>query len=326
MIELKDVVKVYPRRGAEDVVALGGISLSIPTGEIHGIVGQSGAGKSTLVRCLTALEKPTSGTILVDGKDLSTLSQRDLRDARRSIGMVFQGANLLDSRTAAGNISYPLHLAKIEKKERRKRVEEMLNLIGLADRAQSYPSELSGGQRQRVGIARAMADRPSVLLCDEPTSALDTETTNQILDLLKEVRDHYGVTVIIITHEMNVVRSICDSVTLLEGGVITESGTVGDVVRDVDSPLARQILPHPIVDYRGDRALVTVSFTSEPGEPTGSRVLNLAARLGADISAGTFDTLGDTQVARLAITLDKNDLDVALKELRSAGVSVEVAQ
>lgn len=326
MIELKDVVKVYPRRGGEDVVALGGISLTIPRGEIHGIVGQSGAGKSTLVRCLTALEKPTSGTILVDGKDLSTLSQRDLRDARRSIGMVFQGANLLDSRTAAGNISYPLHLAKMEKKERRERVEEMLNLVGLADRAQSYPSELSGGQRQRVGIARAMADRPSVLLCDEPTSALDTETTNQILDLLKEVRDQYGVTVVIITHEMNVVRSICDSVTLLEGGVITESGKVGDVVRDVDSPLARQILPSPTVDYRGERALVTVSFTSQPGKPTGSRVLNLAARLGADISAGTFDTLGETQVARLAMTLDKSDLDVALKELKAAGVSVEVAQ
>ncbi|WP_182050766.1 methionine ABC transporter ATP-binding protein [Changpingibacter yushuensis] len=326
MIELKDVRKVYPRRGEEDVVALDGISLTVPSGEIHGIVGESGAGKSTLIRCLTALEKPSSGSILVDGNNLSELPANELRDARRTIGMVFQGANLLDARTAAGNIAYPLRLAGLSKGETRDRVGEMLRLVGIADRSSSFPSQLSGGQRQRVGIARAMADSPSVLLCDEPTSALDTETTDQILGLLKSVRDTYGVTVLIITHEMGVVRKICDSVTLLDHGRIVSSGPVSEVVSDVSSPLARQIVPNPSLD-RDDvvgKTIIDVAFTSRPGEPTGSRVMAMAAELGADIGAGTFETLGNVQVARLALTLDPDRADEAIDSFSKAGIVAEV--
>lgn len=325
LIELQNVHKVYPRRGEEPVVALGGIDLSIPSGEIHGIVGESGAGKSTLIRCLTALEKPTKGKILVDGLDLAALPASKLRDARRSIGMVFQGANLLDSRTAAGNIAYPLRIAGMGKAETRIRVAEMLDLIGLGDRSSSFPSQLSGGQRQRVGIARAMADSPAVLLCDEPTSALDTETTEQILKLLKSVRDTYGVTVLIITHEMGVVREVCDSVSLLDNGKIVTSGSVGDVVADVDSPLARQIVPRPSYDvHAAGKPVIDVAFTSRPGEPTGSKVMSLAALLGADIGAGTFETLGDIQVARLALTLEPDRVAEALTAFDKAGVAAEV--
>ncbi|MDD7384219.1 MAG: ATP-binding cassette domain-containing protein [Actinomycetaceae bacterium] len=326
MIELHNVRKVYERRSADPVKALDGISLTVPDGVIHGIVGESGAGKSTLIRCLSALEKPTSGEILVNGQNLASLAPRQLREARRTIGMVFQGANLLDSRTAAGNIAFPLHLAKMSHEHIRSRVKEMLHLVGLDDRAQSYPSQLSGGQKQRVGIARAMADQPSVLLCDEPTSALDSETTTQILELLRSVRDQYGVTVLIITHEMSVVRRICDSVSLLDHGSIVASGQVSDVVADVASPLSRQIVPLPYLhpDFVAHNTIVDVSFTSTPGEPTGSRVLALAARHHADISAGSFETLDDVQVARLALSIEPENVEAALRSFQEAHVDAEV--
>ena len=325
MIELQNVSKVYPRRGEEPIVALDGISLTIPSGEIHGIVGESGAGKSTLIRCLTALEHPSSGAILVDGQNLAALSAKELREARRTIGMVFQGANLLDQRTAAGNIAYPLRLSGMGKVETRERVSEMLTLVGIGDRSSSFPSQLSGGQRQRVGIARAMADGPSVLLCDEPTSALDSETTEQILTLLRNVRDTYGVTVLIITHEMDVVRKVCDSVTLLDHGRIVATGPVADVVTDVDSPLARMIVPAPdFSPLNRDGSNVDVSFTSPPGEPTGSRVMSLAAEYGADIGAGTFETLGSVQIARLALTIDPRKSSELVAGLKKIGASAEV--
>jgi len=332
MIEFQDVVKVYPRRGQDDVVALDGISLTVPDGDIHAIVGESGAGKSTLIRCLTALERPTSGRILLNEIDLTTLAPTALRDVRRSIGMVFQGGNLLDSRTAAGNIAYPLKITSASSQWQsraaiRERVEEMLALVGLADRASSFPSQLSGGQRQRVGIARAMADSPSVLLCDEPTSALDTETTNQILDLLKSVRDQYGVTVLIITHEMSVVRRICDSVTLLDHGSVVESGSVANIVADVHSPLGLRIIPPPDVEPGDGQAVIDVSFTSHPGQPTGSRVMAHAAELGADIGAGVFETIGETQVARLALTVPATQASRTVASLQELpGVSAALQQ
>lgn len=359
MISLVDVTKVYPRKGAEDVRALDGINLTIPSGDIHGIVGESGAGKSTLIRCLTALERPTSGKILVDGEDLASLPTGQLRRARRNIGMVFQGANLLDARTSRENIAIPLRfsslshvkrqegIAKIlrflsfgryspsdlpasglSREEQRERVNELLELVGLSERGTSYPSQLSGGQRQRVGIARALADNPSVLLCDEPTSALDTETTNQILNLLKDVRDRYGVTVIIITHEMSVVRQICDSVTLLEEGRVTATGSVADVVANIDSPLARQIVPLPDLDpsLAKGQLILDIAFTSVPGTPTGARVLDLAREINADIGAGTFETLGSTQAARLALTLPLEKVDKAIAAFENAGVVARVRE
>ena len=336
MIHLTGVRKVYPVKGGNTVVALDGVNLHVARGSIHGIVGRSGAGKSTLIRCLTALERPTEGSVVVDGLDLATLSGKALRDARRRIGMVFQAANLLDARTASDNIGYPLKLAGVPKEQRRERVEELLDLVGLAGRGGSYPSQLSGGQRQRVGIARALADDPAVLLCDEPTSALDTESTAQILALLKQVRDIAGVTVVVITHEMAVVREICDSVTLLDHGAVAQTGTIAEVVSDPASPLARDLVPTPAVEHAPAGAdgspgpgvsgtvLLDVVFTSHPGVPTGATVLHLASSMGADVTAGTFESIGDIQVGRLALTVPSYHADSIIEQLRKNSIHAEV--
>ena len=339
MIDLTGVSKVYPVKNGGQVVALDGVNLHVDRGSIHGIVGRSGAGKSTLIRCLTALEKPTEGSIVVDGLDLATLSGARLRAARRHIGMVFQAANLLDARTAAENIGYPLKLAGVPAAKRRARVDELLELVGLTGRGDSYPSQLSGGQRQRVGIARALADNPGVLLCDEPTSALDTESTAQILSLLRLVRDVSGVTVVIITHEMSVVREICDSVTLLGHGQVLQTGTLEEVVADPATPLARELVPMPVVDSipslssqehsYGPGAdagvvLLDVVFTSHPGVPTGATVLHLASSMGADVTAGTFESLGSVQVGRLALTVPAYHADKIIEQLRKNNVHAEV--
>ncbi|MGC9807273.1 methionine ABC transporter ATP-binding protein [Schaalia odontolytica] len=331
MIDLTGVSKVYPVKNGGQVVALDGVNLHVERGSIHGIVGRSGAGKSTLIRCLTALEKPTDGHIVVDGRDLSALAGADLRAARRRIGMVFQAANLLDARTAAENIGYPLKLAGVPKAKRNQRVDELLELVGLEGRGNSYPSQLSGGQRQRVGIARALADEPAVLLCDEPTSALDTESTAQILALLRRVRDVAGVTVVIITHEMAVVREICDSVTLLGHGQVLQTGSLEEVVADPATPLARELVPMPVVDTADVPAdagsgvvLLDVVFTSHPGVPTGATVLHLASSMGADVTAGTFESLGSVQVGRLALTVPAYHADKIIEQLRKNNVHAEV--
>ena len=347
MISLRDVHKVYRLRDGSQVHALDGLSLNIPAGSIHGIVGTSGAGKSTLVRCLTALERPTYGEVRVAGQDLTTLSANELRKARRAIGMVFQHANLLEQRTAAQNIAYPLDLAGAQKGQRRGRVSRMLELVGLADRGSSYPAQLSGGQQQRVGIARALADEPAVLLCDEPTSALDPETTRSILDLIRDVRDRLGVTVVIITHEMSVVRRICDSVSLLEAGRIVQSGPIEDVVSDVDSRLSRELVPPPDVpaavrtaggahghgsahdsgpdgpDGAAD-VVIDVALTAHPGEPAAAQVLALVAEQGADVAGGVFETLGTAQVGRLALTIPADRARAIVEALHDAGLIAEV--
>lgn len=326
MIELDGVTKVYPRKGADPVVALNGLTLTIPDREIHGIVGESGAGKSTLIRCLTALERPTDGAILVDGKDLTKLSESELRAERRRIGMVFQGANLFEARTAWDNIDYPLKVSGVSKKDRDERVRELLDLVGLGDRGSSYPAQLSGGQRQRVGIARALAARPSVILADEPTSALDMETTDQILALLKDIRNQLGVTILVITHEMSVVRKICTSATLLETGNIVETGSIEQTLSDPTSRLAKKLVPIPDVDPEtvGDNGVVDIYFTSSPGVPTGSTVMNRVAELGADISAGTFESVGDLQVGRLALALPHEKIAGALAAFDAEGIFAEV--
>ena len=336
MIDLTGVSKVYPVKNGGQVVALDGVNLHVDRGSIHGIVGRSGAGKSTLIRCLTALEKPTEGHIVVDGHDLAALSGKPLRAARRRIGMVFQAANLLDARTAAENIGYPLKLAGVPAAQRRARVEELLTLVGLEGRGDSYPSQLSGGQRQRVGIARALADEPAVLLCDEPTSALDTESTAQVLSLLREIRDVAGVTVVIITHEMSVVREICDSVTLLGHGQVLQTGALEEVVADSGTPLARELVPMPLVESEStakgatldgrtkNSVLLDVVFTSHPGVPTGATVLRLASSMGADVTAGTFESLGSVQVGRLALTVPAYHADKIIEQLRKNNIHAEV--
>ena len=335
MICLRDVHKVYRLRDGSQVHALDGLTLDIPAGSIHGVVGTSGAGKSTLVRCLTALERPTGGEVRVAGQDLTTLGAHELRAARRAIGMVFQHANLLEQRTAAQNIAYPLALAGVRKGQRHDRVARMLTLVGLDGRGSSYPAQLSGGQQQRVGIARALADEPAVLLCDEPTSALDPETTRSILDLIRDVRDRLGVTVVIITHEMSVVRRICDSVSLLEAGRIIQSGPIEDVVSDVDSRLSLELVPPPDVpgaqraggtDSAGsaDNAVIDVALTAHPGEPAAAQVLALVAEQGADVAGGVFETLGTAQIGRLALTIPADRDEAAVEALHDAGITAEV--
>ena len=334
MISLRDVHKIYRLRDGSQVHALDGLTLDIPAGSIHGVVGTSGAGKSTLVRCLTALERPTDGEVRVAGQDLTTLSAHELRRARRAIGMVFQHANLLEQRTAAQNIAYPLALAGARKGQRHDRVTRMLTLVGLDGRGSSYPAQLSGGQQQRVGIARALADEPAVLLCDEPTSALDPETTRSILDLIRDVRDRLGVTVVIITHEMSVVRRICDSVSLLEAGRIVQSGPIEDVVSDVGSRLSRELVPPPDVPgaVRAGGAesagavnvVIDVALTAHPGEPAAAQVLALVAEQGADVAGGVFETLGTAQVGRLALTIPADRARAAVEALHDAGITAEV--
>ena len=326
MISLEDVSKVYRVSGGSEVVALDNVSLDIPAGVIHGIVGQSGAGKSTLIRLLTALERPTSGHVVVDGLDMTTLSGADLRQARRRIGMVFQAANLMDARTAAANIAYPLQIQREPRAKIASRVNELLELVGLGDRGNSYPSQLSGGQQQRIGIARGMAGNPPILLCDEPTSALDQESTQQILNLLRELRDKSGVTIVIITHEMGVVTDICDSVTLLQGGRVVQGGSVDAVLTDVGSPLSEALIPAPSVDpsqVQPGRQLLDVAFTSHPGVPTGATVMNLLASMGADIAAGRFESVGELQVGRLAVSVPKATAKSVSAELRRNQVFVK---
>ena len=323
---LREVTKTYPLRGGEDVRALDNVSLTISAGSIHGIVGQSGAGKSTLIRCLTALEKPTEGQVLVDGVNVTALSHGQLLQARRKMGMVFQAANLLDARTAIENVAYPLAIAGVKKTQRRATAQRMLDLVGLGDRANSYPSQLSGGQRQRIGIARALADNPAVLLCDEPTSALDAESTRQILALLQQVRDELGVTVVIITHEMSVVREICDAVTMLESGRVVETGTIRDVVANPSSRLAQELVPMPAIPAEHDEDVVILDamFTSRPGIPTGATVLSLASRMGADVVAGTFESISDVQVGRLALAVPAYHVDAILATLRENDIETRV--
>lgn len=327
MIKLENLSKTYVLRGGNEVRALSDANLTVNAGEIHGIVGQSGAGKSTLIRCLTGLEQPTDGSVYLDGTDLSGLGHSALRKARRKIGMVFQSANLMDSRTALENIAYPLKIAGVSKKERLERATELLKVVGLENRAGSYPSQLSGGQQQRVGIARALATKPAVLLCDEPTSALDSETTRQILALLQQIRDEVGVTIVIITHEMGVVREICDSATMLEHGQILESGPVHEIVANPKSKLARELVPMPSVDETDKDAnstILDVMFTSTPGVPTGATVLAMASRMGGDVAAGTFETLSNVQVGRLALTVPTMHLKQIMETLEQNDVAVEV--
>ncbi|MFD4919567.1 methionine ABC transporter ATP-binding protein [Streptomyces virginiae] len=224
-VELRDVAKEFPGGSR----AVDGVSLSVDAGTVFGVVGHSGAGKSTLLRLVNGLEEPTSGSVLLDGQDLSSLGERRLRTVRREIGMIFQQFNLFRSRTVLGNVLYPLRLAGTDRATARARAEETLDFVGLAGHGKRYPEQLSGGQRQRVGIARALATRPKVLLCDEATSALDPQTTGEVLALLRRVNRELDVTILLITHEMDVVRTLCDRVAVMENGKVVESGEVYEV-------------------------------------------------------------------------------------------------
>jgi D-methionine transport system ATP-binding protein len=242
LIIFQDVRKVYGKDKTKKVEALKGINLEVKKGEIFGVIGFSGAGKSTLIRCVNLLERPTSGKVLVNGIDLQSLPKRKLREERKKIGMIFQQFNLLHAKTVFANVAMPLVLQGKPKDEIKKKVMELLRFVGLEDKAHQYPEQLSGGQKQRVGIARALATDPHILLCDEATSALDPDTTRSILRLLKRVRDELGITILMITHEMNVIRDICDKVAVIDGGVIVEQGSVLDVFTDPQTPIAKNFV------------------------------------------------------------------------------------
>lgn len=243
MIQVEDVVKTFSstNQGVE-VHALKGVSFEINQGDIFGIIGHSGAGKSTLLRLLNGLEKPTSGRVIVDGREISKLNNKELRLARQKIGMIFQHFHLLWSRTVRENIAFPLEIASLPKAEIKTKVDYLLELVGLSDRADSYPSQLSGGQKQRVGIARALANDPHVLLCDEATSALDPETTASILQLLKKINQETGITLVLITHEMSVVQSICNRMAVLADGKVVEMGKVSDIFQNPKHPVTQRLL------------------------------------------------------------------------------------
>ena len=233
--------KTY-RTADKDIVALEDINLTINDGEIFGIIGLSGAGKSTLVRCINLLEQPSAGEVIVDGESITALPRKELLKLRRSIGMIFQGFNLLDQRSVLRNVCFPLEIAGVKKKEAKERAMELLSLVGLADRAEAYPSQLSGGQKQRVAIARALATKPKYLLCDEATSALDPTTTRAILELLREINESLGVTIIVITHEMKVIDQICDRVAVIDHSRIAEEGKVSEVFTNPRSQIARDLI------------------------------------------------------------------------------------
>ena len=241
IIQIQHLYKTFGT-GTDAVHALEDINLDIREGEIFGIIGLSGAGKSTLVRCMNLLERPTSGTVIVDGKEMTALSEKELRLARRKITMIFQSFNLLMQRTCLRNICFPMEISGVPASQARQRAAELLELVGLADKASAYPAQLSGGQKQRVAIARALATDPKVLLCDEATSALDPTTTASILGLLKDLNQKLGVTVVVITHQMSVIEEICSHVAILDGGVIAEQGRVEDIFSNPSTDAARRLV------------------------------------------------------------------------------------
>jgi D-methionine transport system ATP-binding protein len=289
MLEIRQLRKVFPN----GVVALDGVDLEVPDGEIVGVIGRSGAGKSTLIRSVNLLETPTSGSISIDGRDVTRMRGAELRATRRRIGMVFQQFNLLSSRTAAENVALPLEIAGAGRAERRRRAHELLDLVGLADRAGSHPAQLSGGQKQRVGIARALASEPSILLSDEATSALDAETTASVLDLLRRINQELGLTILLITHELDVVRRVCDSVALLDAGRVVEHGPLAEVVARRGSRLASGLLPaFGRVEVAEDETAVEVVLFDDEDE----RLASLPG--GVRVEARATERIGGRRVTR----------------------------
>ncbi len=326
MITVTDLTKVY-HQGRREVRALDGVSLTVPAGSIHGIIGHSGAGKSTLVRCLTLLDRPTAGRVEINGVDLTAAHDAALRTARRRIGLVFQQANLFDSRTIADNVGYPLELIGMKKAERDAKVAELLRVVGLPDSGPAYPAQLSGGMRQRVGIARALATEPDVLLFDEPTSALDPKTTDEILDLILSLKGREGLAVLVITHEMHVVKKICDSVSLLDDGRIVESGPLVEVVNSLDGRLAEALLgipPHAPLDA-GSGTLVDV-LSSGPKAST-PVVAHTSREVGAELNiiAGSVEHLAGTTFSHLRISVPPGtDPERVVESLRAQGADAKI--
>ena len=289
IIEIRQLSKIFGS-GENQVAALQNVSLQIRSGEIFGIIGLSGAGKSTLVRCINLLEHPSEGSVLFHGKDLTHLKNRELRLQRRKISMIFQSFNLLDQRTSLDNICFPLELAGVPRKEARKRAMELLETVGLPDKANAYPVQLSGGQKQRIAIARALASDPEVLLCDEATSALDPQTTDSILNLLQKINRERGITVIIITHQMSVIEQICHRVAILDSGVVAEIGEVESVFSNPQSEAGRRLVTPdsalPLSNWEG--GVARIAFNGNASEDP--IIASVAVDLGIKVSILGADT------------------------------------
>lgn len=333
MIEFHDVHKTYRVAGRE-IPALQPTRLNIQAGQIFGLIGHSGAGKSALLRLINRLEEPSGGRILVEGEDVTALDAEGLRRFRQRVGMIFQHFNLLSSKTVADNIAIPLRLAGgFSRAEVDARVSELLARVGLSDHARKYPAQLSGGQKQRVGIARALACRPSILLCDEATSALDPQTTASVLQLLAEINRELKLTIVLITHEMDVIRRVCDQVAVMDGGAIVEQGDVADVFLHPQHPTTRRFVfeaERVDEDERHDDfahvpgLILRLTFR---GEATYAPLLGTVARqTGVDYSilSGRIDRIKDTPYGQLTLALVGGDLEAAMSQLNAADVHVEV--
>ncbi|HHT48014.1 MAG TPA: methionine ABC transporter ATP-binding protein [Firmicutes bacterium] len=340
MIELEKVTKVYGQ-GDKRVVALAEVSLQIQKGEIFGIIGLSGAGKSTLIRCINKLEEPQAGKIYIAGQEITKLRGKELRAARRRIGMIFQHFNLLSSRTVYRNIAFPLEVAGVNPKEREERVNSLIELVGLTDKINSYPAELSGGQKQRVGIARALANNPEVLLCDEATSALDPETTKSILRLLQDVNRRFGLTIILITHQMEVIKEICDTVAVIDEGRIVEQGPVvelfarprsmaarrfmkGVLHAEIPREIQERVFADPAPGQRGK--MIRISFI---GEVAGKPIISAMIRqfhVEVNILYANLDFIKNNPFGSIIIELTGEDSNIekALAFLNAQGLKLEV--
>ena len=324
-IQLKNLCKVYQIPGGE-VHALQNINLSIEKGDIYGIIGMSGAGKSTLIRCLNRLDTPTDGQVLIDGQNVLAMKKKELLQTRRRMAMIFQQFNLQMQKSVARNVRYPLEIAGVPKKEADARVMELLKIVGLEEKAKAYPAQLSGGQKQRVAIARALAGDPEMLLCDEATSALDPMTTQSILALLQKINQEMGITVVLITHEMAVIRQICNKVAILDGGKLAEEGSVDDVFMHTKSAAGRRlfgILPDQ-EEVPPQPAIRIVFDGSAAGQPIISKLVKELSMdvniLSADVRQLNGKSFGQMMIARPE---DPSDVKRVMEYLRAAGMTVE---
>ncbi len=312
MIEIRHLDKTY-RTANGEIPALRDINLTIEDGEIFGIIGLSGAGKSTLVRCINLLERPTAGEVVLDGQDLTQLGRKELLKVRQSIGMIFQGFNLLEQRNVLRNVCFPLEIAGWKKEDALARARELLAVVGLADREKAYPSQLSGGQKQRVAIARALATRPKYLLCDEATSALDPNTTQSILDLLREINRTMGVTIIVITHEMRVIDQICDRVAVIDQSQIAETGRVSDVFANPKSQIARELImpgADKIPERIGGKLIRIVFDGEESSKPVISSIV-MECQVPVNIMFADTRDISGTAYGHMIIQLPEDERQAA---------------
>ncbi|SEH83186.1 D-methionine transport system ATP-binding protein [Halobacillus karajensis] len=334
MITIEQLSKVYHSKG-KSVIGVDDVTLNIDQGEIYGIVGYSGAGKSTLLRCMNVLERPTSGIVRIDGIDLMSLCPKELRKARQSIGMIFQGFHLAMSKTVLENVAFALKASGVGRKERRKRAEELLVLVGLDDKANQYPAQLSGGQKQRVSIARALANNPKVLLCDEATSALDPNTTKSILKLLQEINRELGLTIVLITHEMEVVKEICDRCAVMEEGRIVEQGSTYDIFAYPENELTKRFI-QTVIDFQiPEEQLVKIQGTivhmTITGELAGESIVSDLLQhhdIRGNILHGKIDYIQNQALGMFVMELtgDRSEVERAIGTLHDKLEEVEVLQ